>query len=331
MNSASGQPHAGRALSGQALSGQLIALIGGGGFVGRHAAQAIMAAGGRVRIIQRNPSRAFGVRALGNLGQTQFVAANAANAQQMRRALADCDAAVNFVATLSGDFDQTITQTARVSAEAAAAAGVRHFVQISAIGADAASPSRYGQAKAAAEEAVRAAMPGAIILRPSIVFGRDDSFINRFAGLIGMAPVVPVVAPETQFQPVFVGDVGAAIAAVLAAPAQHAGRTYELGGPQRISMRALFEWIAARTGRQRAFINVPDAIAGGMAAATGWLPGAPITRDQWAMLGRDNVVADGADGLAALGIVPTALDTVATGWLERYRKHGRFGAMPAPQ
>ena len=310
------------------LESQLITLVGGGGFVGRHTAQALMAAGARVRIAQRSPRRAFAVRALGNLGQVQFVAADATDPGAMARAVAGSDAVVNFVGILKGDFERAHVTTARTVAYAARDAGCGAMVQISAIGADAASPSAYGRSKAAGEAAVQAAFPGAVVLRPSIIFGRDDQFINRFAGMIQRLPVMPVLAPNTRFQPVFVGDVADAIVAVLAAPGVHRGQTFELGGPQVLSMRALYEWIARQIGRQRLFIDLSDAAGGAMAAATGWLPGAPITRDQWAMLGRDNVVADGAPGLAALGVAPTALDTVAVGWLDRYRRHGRFAAAP---
>lgn len=304
------------------LDGKLVTLIGGGGFLGRHAAEALMRAGARVRIAQRHPRRAFEVRALANLGQVQFVAVDATRADSVARVVTGSDAVVNFVGILKGDFERFHVDVARHVAEAAHAAGAA-MVQISAIGADADSPSAYGRSKAAGEAAVRAAHAGATILRPSIVFGRGDQFVNRFAGLLSMAPVMPVVAPQTKFQPVFVGDVAEAVRAALADPA-HAGRTYELGGPQVLTMRELLEWIAARIGRSPLLIDLPDGIAGAMASATGWLPGAPITRDQWAMLSRDNVVAEGASGLADLGVVPTALDAVAAGWLDIYRRHGRF-------
>lgn len=305
------------------LDGRLVALLGGGGFLGRHVAQALMQAGARVRIIQRQPQRAIAIRALGNLGQTQFVAADAANPEAVRRALSGSDMAVNLVGILKGDFERAHVATAKAIAEAAAAQGLSALVQISAIGADPASPSAYGRSKAAGEAAVMQAFPGATILRPSIVFGRQDQFVNRFAAMIAASPVIPVVAPATLFQPVFVGDVADAVAAALADPLAHAGKLYELGGPSRLSMRALQEWIARGIGRKPLFIDVPDPAAALLARATGWLPGAPITADQWAMLGRDNVVT-GTDGLAALGIVPTSLDAVAEGWLNIYRRHGRF-------
>lgn len=306
-----------------ALSGSLVTLFGGGGFLGRAMAQQLMLAGARVRIVQRHPARAYAIKALGNLGQVQFVAADAADAEAARRAAVGSDAVVNLIGILKGDFERAHVTTAASVAAAARAAGAA-MVQISAIGADAASPSGYGRSKAGGEAAVRAAVPDAIILRPSIVFGRDDQFINRFAGLLAMAPLMPVVAPATRFQPVFVRDVADALVAALADRATHGGRTFELGGPQILSMRQLLEWIAARIGRDPLLVDLPDAVAGAMAKATGWLPGAPITSDQWAMLQADNVVADGAATLADLGLAATPLDAVAEGWLDIYRRHGRF-------
>lgn len=317
-------PLTGSPLTGSPLTGKLVTLFGGGGFLGRHAAQALMLAGARVRIVQRHPERAFAVRALGNLGQSQFVAADAADPVAVRRAMTGSDYAVNLIGILKGDFTRAHVATADAIATAAVSEGCAAMVQISAIGADAGSPSAYGRSKAAGEAAVHAAMPGATVLRPSIVFGRQDQFINRFAGMIAASPVIPVVAPATRFQPVFVGDVAQAVVAVLADPGRFAGQTLALGGPRIFSMRALLEWIAVQIGRTPLFLDVPDAAAALLARGTGWLPGAPITADQWAMLGRDNVVGDSADGLHALGIVPTALDSVASDWLTIYRRHGRF-------
>ncbi len=303
------------------LEGKLVTLFGGGGFLGRYAAQALMKAGARVRIVQRHPERAIAIRALGNLGQTQFVAADAGKADAAMRAATGSDAVINLIGILKGDFERAHVSTAANIAAAAAAAGAA-MVQVSAIGADAASPSAYGRSKAGGEAAVRAALPDATILRPSIVFGREDQFINRFAGLLSMAPAMPVIAPQTKFQPVFVGDVAEAIVHAVALPAS--GRTYELGGPQVLTMRALYEWIARQIGRNPLLIDLPDFAAAALAKGTGWLPGAPITKDQWAMLQADNVVAEGAATLADLGVVPTTLDAVAPGWLDIYRKHGRF-------
>ncbi len=173
---------------------------------------------------------------------------------------------------------------------------------------------------------MRGAFPAAVILRPSIVFGREDKFINRFAAMIRLSPVVPVIAGATKLQPVYVGDVAAAVLAALgAAP----GSRFELGGPQILTMGELQRWIADATGRKRLFVDVPDAVAAALATGFGWAPGAPITRDQWLMLQRDNVVASGAAGLADLGITPCSLASVADGWLVQYRRHGRFAELAA--
>ena len=308
------------------LDGRLVTLFGGGGFVGRHAAQALMQAGARVRIVQRHPASAFAVRTLGNLGQTQFVAADATIAEHALKAATGSDAVVNLVGILKGDFARVHGQAADNIARAARAAGAR-LVHVSAIGADAASPSAYGRSKAAGEAAVRAVLPEAAILRPSVLFGQQDRFINRFAGLIRMTPLVPVFAPETKLQPLFVGDMADAITAALAGGAAD-GQTLELGGPQVFTMRALMAWIADAIGHTPLLFDVPDAAAGALAGATGWLPGAPITRDQWAMLGRDAIVA-GANGMALLGVPETPLEAVAEGWLDIYRRHGRFTAKAA--
>jgi len=307
------------------MKDRLVTLVGGGGFLGRYAAQALLRQGARVRIVQRDPRAALFIKPLGGLGQTQFAAADIRKPDQLARALAGSDAVVNFVGILKGDFHALQAVGAGNVAAAARDAGASALVQISAIGADTGSASAYGRSKGEGEAAVLAAIPSATILRPSIVFGREDGFVNRFAGMVASAPAVPVVRGSAKFQPVFVDDVAHAIAAVLADPAPHAGKTYELGGPEVITMRALIEWIARTIGRKPLIIDVPDAL-GAMIARMGFLPGAPITWDQWLMLQSDNVVADGAAGLDALGIRPTPLDTVAPGWLVKYRRHGRFGA-----
>jgi NADH dehydrogenase len=232
------------------------------------------------------------------------------------------------VGILKGDFTAFHVDGARHIATAAADAGIAAMVQMSAIGADPASASAYGRSKGEGEAVVRAAFPAATILRPSIVFGREDQFINRFAGLISTAPVMPVVRAAARFQPVYVADVAAATLAVLDDPAAgHAARTYELGGPDILSMGALIRWIAAATGRTPIMIDLPDSLSA-LIARAGFLPGAPITWDQWLMLQSDNVVT-GTDGLESLGIVPTPIAAVAPGWLVKYRRHGRFGAISA--
>lgn len=304
----------------------LITIFGGGGFLGRHITQHLTAAGARVRIAQRNIRIAQDVKPLGNLGQTQLIAADIRKPETVARAVHGADAVVNLVGILKGDFDAFHHEGAANVARASAAAGARALVHVSAIGADAGSKSAYGRSKAEGEAAVRAAFPQATILRPSIVFGREDQFVNRFAGLIASLPIVPIIGGKARFQPVYVDDVAEAVKLSLSDPAQFGGRTFELGGPETISMAELNKRIAKEIGEDPSFVDMPDSLSGLMAGLTGWLPGAPITRDQWAMLQSDNVVADGADGLEAFGITPTPMAAVIGDYLVRFRKHGRFGA-----
>ena len=311
------------------MKDRLVTLFGGGGFLGRYAVQALLAAGARVRIAQRDPRQAWYLKPLGGLGQTQFIAADLGKPESVARALAGSDAVVNLAGILAGNFEAVHVDGAANIARAAQEAGVGALVHISAIGADRASRSAYGRSKGDGEAKVLAAFPQATILRPSIVFGREDQFVNRFAGLIRMLPVVPVIGGATRFQPVFVGDVAQAIGRAAAEPAQYGGRIFELGGPEVISMADLNRRIAEWTGRRRRFLAVPDAAAALMARTTGWAPGAPMTWDQWTMLQSDNVVAADADGLAAFGIAPTPLAAVAPGWLVQYRRQGRFGGVKA--
>lgn len=302
----------------------LVTVFGGGGFLGRQVVQELLSRGARVRVAQRDLGSAIRVKPLGGLGQTQFVAADIARPQSVARAVAGSDMVVNLVGILSGDFERVQHQGAANVAQAARDAGVKALVHVSAIGADPDSPSAYGRSKAAGEAAVKAAFPHATILRPSIIFGREDQFLNRFAKLIGMAPVVPVMAPQTLFQPVYVADVAHAIAKAVENADLHGGKTYELGGPQQISMMDLNRWIASAIGRAaKPLVPVPTPVAS-LIAAFGFLPGAPITRDQWAMLQKDNVTSAEAPGLAELGVTPTPMAAVAESWLVRFRKHGRF-------
>lgn len=309
-----------------AKTDRLVTLFGGGGFLGRYAVQALHRSGARVRIVQRDPRSAWFLKPLGALGQTQFVAADVTDADRVRRAAEGSDAVVNLVGVLKGDFQGLHVEGARNIAEAAAAAGASALVHVSAIGADPESESEYGRSKGEGEAAVRAVFPEATILRPSILFGHEDNFINRFARMARIAPFLPVIAPKTRFQPVYVADAGRAVAAAALDPAAHSGRTYELGGPQILTMRELMSWVCETTGRGRTLVDVPDPAARLIARLTGWAPGAPITWDQWQMLQRDNVVSPGAKGLEAFGLSRTPLVAVAEGWLASYRRHGRFAA-----
>ncbi len=306
------------------MNGKLVTVFGGDGFVGRYVVQALLKAGARVRVASRNPKRGWFLKAQANLGQIAYVAADVTRPETLARALNEVDIAINLVGSFD-NMDMIQNRGAENVALAAAKAGVGQLIHMSAIGADSASPSRYGKSKGDGEAAVRAAFPSATILRPSIIFGREDQFINRFAGLIRMLPVVPVFSAETRFQPVFVGDVAHAVMAALANP-EAAGKTFELGGPQTFSMLEINQWIAKACGREKYYFPVSNIIGAGMAKLTGWLPGAPMTWDQWLMLQSDNIVSEGAAGLSVLGITPTPLEAIAPGWLVQYRKHGRFGA-----
>ena len=301
------------------MNDKLVTIFGGGGFVGRYVVQALLRGGARVRVAERDPRHAWFLKPLGGLGQTQFVAADVTLPETVRRAVAGADVVINMVGVLAGDFERIHVAGARNVAEAAAAAGVETLVHMSAIGADSDAPSAYGSSKGRGEEAVRAAFPNAAIIRPSIVFGREDQFINRFAAMIGKAPVVPVLRAPVKFQPVFAGDVGDAMA--LASDPRFAGQTFELGGPDVMTMGEIIRWIARTIGKSPSIVELPDA-AGSLLAS---LPFAPISKDQWLMLQRDNVVAPGAEGLAALGVEPTPLESVAPEWLVRFRRTGRFG------
>jgi uncharacterized protein YbjT (DUF2867 family) len=304
------------------MRNKLVTVFGGDGFVGRYVVQALLKAGARVRVASRNPKRGLFLKSQANLGQIAYCAADIRDPQTVAQALAGADAVINLVGVFGSEMTAVHVEGARTVAAAAFAAGVSSLIHFSAIGADSDSPSNYGKSKGEGEAAVRAAFPRATILRPSLIFGREDQLTNRFAGLIRLLPIVPVIGGATKFQPVFVADVARAVLAAL----EHAGKTYELGGPQILSMRALNEWIAGATGRTKFFLDVPDVASSALASLTGWLPGAPISRDQWLMLQSDNIVSDGAEGMAALDITPVPLDAVAPSWLIQFKRHGRFAA-----
>lgn len=308
-------------------SDQLVTIFGGGGFVGRYVVQALHQSGVRVRIAQRDPRRAWYLKPLGGLGQTQFVAASITDPASVAAAVQGADAVVNLVGILAGDFTAIHVDGARNVAEAARAAGAGALVHVSAIGADPAAESRYARSKGEGEAAVRAAFPTATIIRPSIVFGPEDDFVNKFARMARLMPVLPVLRSDAKFQPVFAADLGRAIAMAALDPLAHGGKVYELGGPQVLTMKALNEAVCRAIGRpDKAIAEIPDAVGQAMAKYSGWLPGAPISWDQWLMLGQDNVVAPDAHGFAEFGIAPTPLAAVADSWLTTYRRFGRFGA-----
>jgi NADH dehydrogenase len=308
-----------------AKTDRLVTLFGGGGFIGRYVAQALYSEGVRVRIAAREPKRAWFLKPLGGLGQTQFVRADITDPASVAAAVAGADAVVNLVGVFRGDLRKVHVEGARNVAAAAAATGARGLVHVSAIGADPESESQYGRTKGEGEAAVMAAFPGASIVRPSIAFGPEDDFINKFARMAQLLPVIPVLRGSWKMQPVFVADLGKAIAAAALDPGAHGGRTCELAGPQILTMHALNQWIVRATGRNRAVLDIPDAI-GSMIARLGFLPGAPISWDQWLMLRQDNVATGALPGFEAFGLRPMPLSAVAEAWLTIYRRHGRFAA-----
>ena len=312
-----------------ALYGKLVILLGGSGFFGRHVAQELLACGARLRIVSRRPERAFALKPLAALGQLQLVRGDVTRADSLPGLLAGADAVVNLVGAFAGDLDALQGEGAGRIAAAARAAGAGAFVHISANGADAESPVAYARTKAEGEQAVLAAFPQATVLRPSILFGGDDAFISMFANLIARLPALPVFGPEAKLQPVFVDDAAAAVVGALKAPQTFGGKTYELAGPEVISMLELHERIAAAQGRSRTFFALPDFVSGAFAAATGWLPGAPLSADQWALLKAGNVAGGKLPGLKAFGIAPRPLGLFLDRWMVRFRKHGRFGTKAA--
>ena len=291
---------------------ELVVLFGGGGFLGTYVAQELLRAGARVRIAERNILDSFHLKPLAALGQAQSVPADITKPETVARAVQGADVVVNLVGLLKGRFEAVHVDGAANVAQAAAAARVKRLVHISAIGADAQADSAYARTKGQGEEKVRAAFPDATIIRPSILFGPEDAFLNRFAGLIAHAPMVPVIRPDVKFQPAWVVDVARAVAKAALGQAP-AGKIYELGGPQTLTMMELHDFIAETVAHRPRFLPVPDAVAAAM-ARFGFLPGAPITWDQWLMLQRDNVVSPGAKGFADLDIAPAPLAAVARNW-----------------
>jgi NADH dehydrogenase len=304
---------------------KLAVVFGGSGFLGRYVVQRLARAGMVVRVAVRDVEGAMYLRPLGVVGQIVPLYAPLGEEALVTRAVEGADVVINLVGILaearSGDFMRVHEQGAGRIARLAAAAGVGRLIQISAIGADAQSPSLYARSKAAGEVAVHAAMPGATILRPSIVFGTEDQFFNRFAAMAAMSPVIPIVGGRTKFQPVYVGDVADAIMAALA-PA-HAGQTFELGGPEVKSFHTLIADMLALIERRRQILDLPIPLANLHASVLERLPGKLLTTDQVKQLGRDNVVAPGALGLADLGIAPTPMGLVLPSYLARYRPGGR--------
>jgi NADH dehydrogenase len=312
----------------------LVTVFGGSGFIGAQVVRALAKKGLRVRAAVRNPGRGYRLRMLGDVGQIEVVQANIRVPSSIDRALDGAEACVNLVGVLHErgrqKFQSVHGMGARNIAEAAAKAGLARFIQVSAIGADARSPSKYARTKAAGEAAVKELFPGATILRPSIVFGPEDDFFNRFGSMAVHSPVLPLIGGGvTRLQPVFVGDVAAAVASCLVNPAT-AGKVYELGGPAVFTFKQLMRLTAVETGRSPILLPIPFDIAALIGLAgdfIGALPipiAPPLTSDQVTQLRSDNVVGAGALGLTDLGVSPTALEALLPTYLYRFRRGGQY-------
>ncbi|MCR8549624.1 complex I NDUFA9 subunit family protein [Salipiger sp. P9] len=312
---------------------KLVTIYGGSGFVGRYIARRMAKLGWRVRVAVRRPNEALFVKPYGVVGQVEPVLCNIRDDESVRAVMQGADAVVNCVGTFDAkgknNFDAVQHEGAERIARIAAELGVGRMVQISAIGADKNSDSDYARTKALGEEAVLAHMPEAVILRPSVIFGTEDQFFNRFAAMSRLGPVLPLVGADTKFQPVYVDDV--AQAAVMGVTGDAAPGIYELGGPEVLSFRALMEQMLLVIRRRKLIANIPFGIASVMGwsfellqTLTGGLFKAQITRDQVTSLRQDNVVAEDAKGFAALGIVPTSPEAVLPDYLWRFRPSGQY-------
>jgi NADH dehydrogenase len=308
------------------LENKLVVLLGGSGFVGSHVAEELLARGARLRIASRHPEKAHRLRPLANLGQIQLARCDVRNRRSIETVMTGADAAIYLVGSFSGDLKALHEEGAGHAAEAAAANGAQSFVYVSAIGADADSVSSYASTKARGEALVRQAFPTATVLRPSVMFGEEDKFVNLFARLIAGLPVLPVFGPEAKLQPVWVDDAAEALVNALADPDQHGGKTYEIAGPEPIAMLDLHRRIAAAQGRERHLVPMPDALS----AVFAKLPFSPMNADQWTMLAAGSVPSGEHPGLKELGVAPKPLGLFLDRWMSRYRKHGRFGDKRSP-
>ncbi len=316
-----------------------VTIYGGSGFIGRHVVRAIAKTGARMLVAVRRPDLAGHLQPLGGVGQINAVQANVRYPDSLIRAAEGADAVINLTGILVPHGKQTFKavqdEGARHVAEAAKKAGVGTFVQMSAIGADPKSPSAYGRTKAAGEAAVHEVYPDAVIFRPSVVFGPEDEFFNRFAALAMMSPVLPLIGGGgTKLQPVFVGNVAEAVVAALTGKAKP-GAIYELGGPEILTLKEIMQRVLIYTGRKRLLVNLPFWLANLQAQFLQFLPNPPLTPDQVKMLKFDNVVSADAQThgrtLEGLGIVEMPMGAVVPDYLERFRPRGQFSPSPPAQ
>ena len=307
----------------------IVAVFGGGGFIGRYLCEELFEREVRVRVACRNPRTAHFLQPLAPVGQWGLERADVTDRRSVRRAVKDASAVINLTGVFGRAMHSVHVEGARNVAEAARDAGAASLVHISAIGADPDAEAIYGRTKGEGEEAVRSAFPNVTIIRPSLVFGPEDDLTNRLAALASL-PVLPVIAAKRQFQPVFVEDLAKAIAIAALHPATYGGQTFEIGGPQAMSMEDIYRICARSAGREPELLDMPNA-ASSFLSWFGFLPGAPLSRDQWKMLQRDNMPGAGMKGLEAFGIEPAALGAIAPQWLVRFRQGGRWAARAVQQ
>ncbi|MGA8198011.1 MAG: complex I NDUFA9 subunit family protein, partial [Acetobacteraceae bacterium] len=288
-------------------------VFGGSGFIGRYVVKRLAHKGFVVRVAVRDTERALFLKPMGAVGQVVPLYASLTNEATVHRAVDGADLVVNTVGILaeqrSGEFQRIHAEGAGLVAKLSAGAGVTRLVHISAIGADAGAASHYAASKGVGEALVREAFPGVTILRPSLVFGPEDNLFNRFAGMARLLPFMPVICGDTQFQPVYVGDVADAVMAALMR-SETPGAIYELGGPRVWRFRELLAYILRETGRRRPMVDIPMGLARLQARMMELLPGKPLTRDQLLMLASDNVAGPDLPGLNELGVVPTPVELV---------------------
>lgn len=314
---------------------QIVTVFGGSGFVGKQVVRALARQGWRIRVAVRKPAIAYDLKPMGDVGQIQVVRCDVTRESDIERALEGASACVNLVGilyeTMGQGFDAVQRQAATHMAKVCAARGIKDFVLMSALGADPKAASHYAATKGRAEEAVRKALPTAVVLRPSVIFGNGDGFFTSLANQIKMLPLMPAIGgAKTRFQPVYVGDVASAVAKTLGNPAAY-GRVFELGGPEVFGFADLVKYVGNEIMCPRPMVWMPFAVAHLIGLAgniqgllSPLLPPPLLTSDQVTLLQSDNVVAGNAKGLKDLGIAPTAVESIVPSYLWRFRKNGQF-------
>lgn len=308
------------------MRNRVVTVFGGSGFLGRHLVRRLAARGATIRVPTRRPERAGFLRPMGDVGQIALLPWDARDERSIEALVTGASDVVSLIGILfesgSGDFTALQAELPGRIGAAAAGAGVERVVHVSAIGADPGSPSVYARTKAAGEAALRQAFPSATVLRPSIVFGPEDGFFNRFAAMAQFLPALPLIGGgHTRFQPVYVGDVADAVMAALTRD-DCRGRTFELGGPSVRTFRELLTWLLHVLGRRRLLLPLPFGLARQQARLLQHLPEPPLTPDQVALLTRDNVVGEGQPGLAELGITPAPMEAIVPSYVQPYARRG---------